>query len=131
MSLADSLARVVGWLQPDGTRRLTSEHVVAVTELFAGFPSGVQTDEKPNILWAMLQTNKDTETLQRIQHIFHDLFCPFSPNEIEKVRVLYALLYGDTERALDGTENYFRAVVNNMDRVCARQEGQEVRVVHV
>ena len=131
MSLGDSVARVVGWLNADGTRRLTPEHVVVVMELFAGFPSGVQTDEKPNELWAMLQSNKDSSTLGRIRHVFHDLFCPFSPNEIQKVRVLYALLYGDTERALNSTEDYFRAALSNMDRFRARQQNQEERGVRV
>ena len=121
--------RIVQWSNPDGLHRVTSEHVVVVTELFAGFLSGVQTYEKPNELWAMLKTNKDPSTLERIQYVFHNLFCRFSPNESEKVRVLYALLYGETKRALDSTTDYLRAVVNNMNWSGARQEERDVRVV--
>lgn len=107
MSLGVDVASVVQWLSPNGTPRIRAEHVVVTVELFAGVSGGAQSHEEPNALWAMLQTNKELETLKRIQYVFHDLFCPFSPSKSEKVRVLYALLYGDTERALLCTEDHF------------------------
>lgn len=123
------VARIVQWSSPNGTPRIRAEHVVVTVELFARVLGGVQNHEDPNGLWAMLETTKNAGTLKRIRYVFHDLFCPFSPNESEKVRVLYALLYGDTKRALDSTTDYLQAILGNMNRFGARQEERGVRVV--
>jgi len=123
------VARIVQWSSPDGTPRVTAEHVAVVMEALAESQSGELTYENPNGLWVMLETAMDPETLKRIRSVYNDLFCPFEPNENEKVRVLHALLYGDTKRALDGTEDFLRAVLGNMNSFGARQEERGVRVV--
>lgn len=116
------VARIVQWLSPNGMPRVTAEHVGLVIEALAEFESGELTYENPNELWEMLETDKNAETLKRIRSVYNDLFCPFSPNENEKVRVLHALLYGDTERALDGAKDFLQAVLGSMNSFGARQE---------
>lgn len=113
MTIGD-VERVLQWFSPDGTRRVRAEHIVVTVEMFAQFFGG-QGGEDPNGLWAMLLTTKDTETVERIRYVY-DLFCVFEPNENEKVRVLDALLHGETKEALESTIRYLRAVVDNMRR---------------
>ena len=128
ISVAD-VARVVQWSSSDGTPRVRAEHVTVRVELFAGVSVGAQGDEDPNGLWAMLETTKNAETLEQIRYFYNFLFCLFEPNKNEKIRVLHALLYGDTKRALDSTTDYLQAVLGNMNRFGARQEERGVRVV--